>query len=30
VLSHDLTQIAPDDILNVKVERVMLGGEWIV
>jgi predicted amidohydrolase YtcJ len=30
VLSHDLTAIAPEDILNVKVERVMLGGEWIV
>ncbi len=30
VLSQDLTAIAPEDILNVKVERVMLGGEWIV
>ena len=29
VLSHDLTAIAPEDILNVKVERVMLGGEWL-
>jgi predicted amidohydrolase YtcJ len=30
VLSHDLTAIAPEELLNVKVERVMLGGEWIV
>lgn len=30
VLSQDLTAIAPEDILNVKVERVMLGGEWMV
>lgn len=30
VLSHDLTAIPPEDILNVKVERVMVDGEWVV
>ena len=29
VLSHDLTKIAPSEILNVKVERVMVNGLWI-
>jgi predicted amidohydrolase YtcJ len=28
VLSHDLTVIPPEEILNVKVERVMVNGEW--
>lgn len=28
VLSHDLTAIPPDDILHVKVERVMVDGEF--
>ncbi len=28
VLSHDLTQIAPSEILNVQVERVMVDGVW--
>lgn len=30
VLSHDITKIPPEDILHVKVERVMLGGDWVV
>ncbi len=30
VLSHDLTAIPPDEILDVKVERVMVDGEFIV
>lgn len=30
VLSHDLTAISPREILNVKVERVMVGGEWVL
>lgn len=30
VLSHDLTTIPPEDILDVKVERVMVDGEWMV
>jgi predicted amidohydrolase YtcJ len=30
VLSHDLTAIAPDDILNVTVKSRMIGGEWVV
>jgi hypothetical protein len=30
VLSHDLTKIAPSEILNVKVERVMVDGDWKV
>jgi predicted amidohydrolase YtcJ len=30
VLSHDLTSIPPDEILNVKVERVMVGGQWVM
>jgi predicted amidohydrolase YtcJ len=29
VLSHDLTAIPPDEILDVKVERVMVDGNWI-
>lgn len=29
VLSHDLTAIAPEDILNVAVERVMVDGGWV-
>ncbi|BCX04851.1 MAG: amidohydrolase [Candidatus Roseilinea sp.] len=28
VLSHDLTAIPPEDILNVKVERVMVDGKF--
>ncbi len=28
VLSRDLTAIPADEILDVKVERVMVGGEW--
>ena len=28
VLSHDLTQIAPSDILNVQVKQVMVDGVW--
>ena len=30
VLSRDLTRIPGDEILGVKVERVMVGGEWVV
>ncbi|GIV84507.1 MAG: amidohydrolase [Candidatus Roseilinea sp.] len=30
VLSHDLTAIAPEEILHVKVERVMVDGEFVV
>lgn len=29
VLSHDLTVIPIDELLDVKVERVMVDGEWI-
>ncbi len=29
VLSHDLTAIAPEDIRSVKVERVMVDGQWV-
>ncbi|MCL6510638.1 MAG: amidohydrolase [Anaerolineae bacterium] len=29
VLSHDLTAIPPEEILDVKVERVMVSGEWV-
>ncbi|MFN4293037.1 MAG: amidohydrolase [Thermoflexales bacterium] len=29
VLSHDLTAIAPEDICSVKVERVMVDGQWV-
>jgi predicted amidohydrolase YtcJ len=29
VLSHDLTKIGPNEILNVKVERVMVDGAWV-
>ncbi|MCS7055641.1 MAG: amidohydrolase family protein, partial [Thermoflexales bacterium] len=28
VLSHDLTTIPPEDILNVKVEHVIVDGEF--
>lgn len=28
ILSHDLTAIAPEQILTTKVNRVMVGGEW--
>jgi hypothetical protein len=30
VLSHDLTAISPDEILDVKVQRVMVDGEWML
>lgn len=30
VLSRDLTRIPGDEILGVKVERVMVGGGWVV
>ncbi len=30
VLSHDLTRIDPQDILDVKVQQVMVNGEWVV
>ena len=30
LLSHDLTQIPPSEILNVQVQRVMVDGEWRV
>jgi predicted amidohydrolase YtcJ len=29
VLSHDLTAIPAEEILGVKVERVMIGGSWV-
>ena len=29
VFSRDLTAIPPDEILGVKVERVMVDGEWM-
>ena len=29
VLSHDLTAIDPSEILQVKVERVMVDGKWV-
>ena len=28
LLSHDITQIPPSEILNVQVQRVMVDGEW--
>ncbi len=30
VLDRDLTRLAPDDILSARVERVMVGGNWVV
>ncbi len=30
VLDRDLTALAPDELLSARVERVMVGGNWVV